>query len=833
MIYQYMYARKRDGFGQLNDWSGTPFTQDDVAAMQSLRRYQPTPGMDVSDLPECRYFHNARLSFGRVGVLGRTTFVPAGSSRESGERETTFVHKYVFTGSDYEALLANPARIFQVDRFCGRVEEAGEYAGAAVAAEALGFGARAAVPPETPGLGMRAVVSTESPVMVVRSLAREESQAPDWRDVVPTETTADTNVICSLHGIPVEEVPHDLLRAFGMDEDDFLHFLYAFVEASGGVGRRVYVMLPSNDAAGARLAWRFCCLLFSGLPDYLTANSGFITYADTFHDSTGNNLPGPVTLVFTADTDANALKLPAAAAGSPVFHARLGLMPRQEMDLYTLEMLTALRDAMLGGRKTPQYVEWFKYLQEHADPDANYPPEALAAGFQFHRVDCALQRGSVFVDPAQLAYILHEFLGDRAHVSSQIEQDVVRFMQRLLLLKSSQEELLSYILELFGIHDGLDETLTARACDLCVEAAGSENRMARLKLVLERLAGKSQALLNTVVARLYAEPAYAATAGVLVAMNLHEWLLADRSPFEKRVSGVFDSLGQLHDHYPELVSSAEFTPFIHDIVRWMMAIRVPADKSGYGLDELLAVYLKTREMATAQPAFEPYLAEARRLAHARLALLDMSELEEGEERTLDKWRSTGLLKELGTSQSETVQRKLEIKYRTRFAILFRDSDFEEILRRLNEHSLAELEDGWVEFGDRAINRISSQSRIMDKLDQMNVALFNLALFHIAYNRNGGMRICEAVLRRQGISALRELYLHLERGVQVLRSVPEIDMDAVRQIMQESVEKTGMTGLQQDRMTEGAAENARFLKDVLGIDSSGRLPGYGANPFGKK
>lgn len=88
----------------------------DFDQLKTFITYEVPESAEPAELPEEFYFYNDVLSDGRVGIIGRTAFVKGGEGI-SGARDTSFSHKYIFTGEDYEKLLTDASAIFETRRF--------------------------------------------------------------------------------------------------------------------------------------------------------------------------------------------------------------------------------------------------------------------------------------------------------------------------------------------------------------------------------------------------------------------------------------------------------------------------------------------------------------------------------------------------------------------------------------------------------------------------------------------------------------------------------------------------------------------------------------------
>jgi hypothetical protein len=128
MLYQYLYARKREeGYRQLNSWVNTRFTFEDEKTMQSLSGYKYVAHLDPASLPESVFYYNTDTAYGKSAIIGKTSYVFPGTSQESGERATSFVHEYILTEESYFELLKQPNIVFNFNKFCSLVEDTEYY----------------------------------------------------------------------------------------------------------------------------------------------------------------------------------------------------------------------------------------------------------------------------------------------------------------------------------------------------------------------------------------------------------------------------------------------------------------------------------------------------------------------------------------------------------------------------------------------------------------------------------------------------------------------------------------------------------------------------------
>ena len=101
MKHQFLYGRKNAGYCQLNqDYLFED--RKDLLQLETLQNYILVDGVDSRNLPLEYYAYTDEISGERVWIEGLTSFVPGGTSAESGSRDTSMIHKYIYSGEEYE-----------------------------------------------------------------------------------------------------------------------------------------------------------------------------------------------------------------------------------------------------------------------------------------------------------------------------------------------------------------------------------------------------------------------------------------------------------------------------------------------------------------------------------------------------------------------------------------------------------------------------------------------------------------------------------------------------------------------------------------------------------
>ena len=121
MRRQFLYGRKKTGYCQINE--DFPVTdKKTLLQLSSMQNYNVVAGLDIHNLPEEYYAYSERIEGEKVWIEGKTTFVPAGTSEESGSRDTSMVHKVIYSDEDYNEKMLHPISKSPI-MFCSTVEE--------------------------------------------------------------------------------------------------------------------------------------------------------------------------------------------------------------------------------------------------------------------------------------------------------------------------------------------------------------------------------------------------------------------------------------------------------------------------------------------------------------------------------------------------------------------------------------------------------------------------------------------------------------------------------------------------------------------------------------
>lgn len=245
MIYQFIYGRKNEGYCQINDASNMPFQKSDLLKFESLKSYYFASEINKMDLPQSYYFYNEDTTCGKVGILGKTSYVPGRTSKESGDRDTSFLHKYIFIDEDYQKVLKNPELIYKNYIFCNNIDE-----------------------------------------------YNDNKNNIDFKNIERQHTEYESDINSFFSGLSVN---NEMLGKF----------IYCCLDAFSKHDKRIYCILPSNDKRGSDKAIRLMKLIMSKLPPCIISGVGYLTYSSAIHNAVSNPIPGNISVVFLPRNEEN------------------------------------------------------------------------------------------------------------------------------------------------------------------------------------------------------------------------------------------------------------------------------------------------------------------------------------------------------------------------------------------------------------------------------------------------------------------------------------------------------------------------------------------------
>lgn len=351
MVSQFLYGRRKNGYTQIGNVETMGYGEEDVSSFQFLWNYELAEGCDYNNRPDCKCFYVAKTSKGLVAQVGRTAFVPAGTSLESGDRDTTLLHKYLFSDSNYRLLMKNSDMIFKIQNFCDTVEEALEC----------------------------------------------EKGRPSYGNLEQGESTGE---LLEYFRIPIEHV-----------ED----FLYGVLDCVGNMDSRVYIALPEWNGEGTRKAFRLCQKLLACFPPFLVSSCGFLTYTKTFHNSQTNMIPQTVKVVFFPNNQENVRKYASVSGTNYIVDRLNGYFPMMETDDYTRDLVRAFKERFVNGKRDNVWYMFFNSFGSQIPWNTLFFPENLSCAYKFLEMYKQLLYGwPIKFTIDEMYYIIENFLNCKA-----------------------------------------------------------------------------------------------------------------------------------------------------------------------------------------------------------------------------------------------------------------------------------------------------------------------------------------------------------------------------------------------------------------------------------
>ncbi|MHB8128066.1 MAG: hypothetical protein ACYDEX_03615 [Mobilitalea sp.] len=488
MIYQYLYARSNEGYRQLNRWNGNPFRQEEMADMEALRTYNLTGGVTGGTLPECYYYYRSVCPTDTIGLVGKTSYVPQGSSRYSGDRETSFVHKYIFTEVDYEMLIQEPERIFRVKNYCSKVEDTTNY--------------------------------------------NDKSQ----------------DIFRSTKLVTPEQI-QQLFNDINISEEDLINLIYALIDATGHVGKRVYIPLSSCDKKGSDTALKLCERLIMSLPSYIAAKCGFITYTNTFHNTTNNNIPSSITLIFFAPTESNIIKYESIRDDHYLFYKEHGYTSGVKMDGVTYSFLSLIKDKILCRKEDAELTEFYKKSMLSIKQDIPCTPEFLSYLKMFYEYDRAIRYQSNYkiIRNEELAQIFQCFKVNKEVISTEIQTDLIVFISELLLKLVIDRTSMELVSKIFGLVNQSDIEIIAWIC----------NQMRDNPLSILQYECSNEELLSELYHTIYNTPSLYEMASIIIYHNIKARTESASQDNKDIIKQLFIAIDNLYLNYEGLARSNE------------------------------------------------------------------------------------------------------------------------------------------------------------------------------------------------------------------------------------------------------------------------------------
>lgn len=413
MINQFLYGRTQNGFKELSNVGQAGYSQEDVTGFQHLWVYELADGCDRNLKPESRSFYVSESAIGLTAQVGKTTFVPAGTSKESGNRDTTLLHKYLLSGDDFRTLMACPSHIFEERKYCTTVEEAKEY---------------------------------------IEEMSSEIMTAKDGEQFSAAE----------------------LLEYFGIPQDRLPEFLYAVLDAAGNVDTRLYIALPEWNKKGTDMALQLCEKILNCLPTFLVSSCGFLTYTKTYHNSQTNMIPRSVKIIFYPNNFENQKKYNVITEKNYVVDGSAGLFPQVDTNPYTVDMVSAMAEYFMTGEKDNVWYPFFEKFYNMILSDISVAPEAVSCACKFLELKEQMDNNEeIRFDIDEIYFIVENYLDCKEFITQSTVKCDMAFLEKFAEVFTLDGDLLNILCDFYLRLPESKEFVITWICRKLVEHIGN------------------------------------------------------------------------------------------------------------------------------------------------------------------------------------------------------------------------------------------------------------------------------------------------------------------------------------------------------------------------
>lgn len=497
------------------------------------------------------FFYVSQTSMGAAAQIGKTTFVRGGTSKESGGRDTTILHKYLLNQekekgkreSEFDHAIQYPRHIFGITDYFSSVEEAWE---------------------------------------------RKEGKSSIWR-----ELPADK-------GIEAETI----LNFFGIPENRLEDFLYAVLYAVGHWDGRLYIALPQWNFYGTAMALKLCERILFCLPSMLVPACGFLTYSASFHDSQINMIPRSVKLVFFPNNGENKRKYDRILQTNEIVDPSEGLLPEADFNVDTGLIIKKLKERFfsLEDNGMGYVVKGLKDLGMNIQ--APFSPEALGCAYRFRLM--RMNGGRASERNGELRKVIEAIVTCEAFDTDKMEQLVSSFLEgRITGMAEQLDEDSVYVLGL--CHMYLSSFRKKVVLALCQGLQKSVRDVQKKRYVDNRkLIAKWKMMEDEVESQLYGNPIYydAARYGELLFLEKfpgedekkfwkHLDILAEKYPDFLYQEELWHLMSKKAEQiFPDNISGKELTAWYEKGKKWLKIYEQSSENQKYG--ELLLKLVRQR-----------------------------------------------------------------------------------------------------------------------------------------------------------------------------------------------------------------------------------------------
>ncbi len=506
MINQYLYGRKNSGYCQLNSDYSTA-SRDDDEKLKALQNYIVTDECDKQDLPIEYYTYSETIEGRDVRIEGTTFFVPAGTSQQSGARDTSIIHKYIYSGEDYKRCIDS-------------------------------------------GIDRKG-----------RKFARFVEDYPDGGDSFEDETAL----------LSLEEAWKAFRIDIHSPEGKkaIIQFAKDCIDAFPEPGKRVYVYLPKTDRRGSIYAKRIMEGLLDIMPASITRRSGFITWQSTFHSPSLNPIPGGISVVFLPDSADNRQKEKREKENHKIFDFVNGAWEDEAVGTSLKSFLQKMITAMVDG-DSGEFEQLKEFLDKQLNSEASVDSEFLNCVFSLYifstKIKNIRKEGLSLADIAEKNnnLVLGGIDSIRGilryeSVLSDTGSEKVLETTGLLLKMIDPDEQMEAIDDIFSAGELCHETVLEYLCDKCLEMVRTQDVETEKGILnITNYEYADEDVNDLIIDKLYLEEKYQPVARVLFRMMIKPLLgKKDLSIFEK-IQKLIKRIGKMSGQYPDFFRSKTF-----------------------------------------------------------------------------------------------------------------------------------------------------------------------------------------------------------------------------------------------------------------------------------
>lgn len=503
MRQQFLYGRKNAGYCQLNH-DDYIVSGDDLLRLATLQNYIPADGMNLDDLPLEYYAYTDEIDGARVWIEGLTSFVPGGTSVESGSRDTSMVHKYIYSGEDF-------------NRHIGAEEEA----------------------------------ETE------RKTRRFYCTVEDYRQGTGKNIEPDEGSEIKFS---------DLEKEFGFDGDDggekLADFIVCCLDAFSKPERRVYCYLPSADRKGSLCAKSLMETLLKVLPSCVNTGAGFITYSQNFHNASTNPIPGNISVIFIPDTINNRQWEVSERNKSYIFDFK-DYEKQNKLECY--EHIKSFVDALINdmriGRKD-KTILYYNGLMFFVKYDAVIDADFLSSFYLFlklrnHVINAGDKKETYY---GNIGDTIGELLESEEFLTKEGKDRISQDVKYLLEHCQYTETDLEWIDNIYKSGELCRNQILYHLCDACLQFAKEPSHDQNEEILTITNFDYSDADLNdSILSIIYSNDKYFLVGQRLISETLTPLKRNSKKTASEKRALLLSSVNGQYKVYPDFVTSPYFT----------------------------------------------------------------------------------------------------------------------------------------------------------------------------------------------------------------------------------------------------------------------------------